>query len=82
MAESVQTIDPGEEIARAFDRVFSTGDGPAVLDHLELKYRAQRIYHAGGIDGQRETDRRAAQKEVIDYVLSLIHRAQRGDRNE
>lgn len=74
--------DPAEEVARAFNRVFNNGDGPMVLEVLDLRFRAQRVYVPGGIEGQRETDRRAAQKEVVDYIYAQMHRAQRGDPNE
>lgn len=74
--------DPGLDLAKAFDRVFAHGDGAAVLEHLMRLFRAQTIYTPGGLEGQRETDRRAAQKEVVDYILRLMARAQGGDPND
>lgn len=73
-------VDPALERARMFNRVFDgTTEGAAVLEILDARFRAQRIYTAGGIDAQRETDRRAAQKEVIDYIYDLLRRAQLGE---
>lgn len=83
VGEPAKSVDVLLERARMFDRVFAgTTEGQAVLDVLDAKFRAQRIYQAGGLDGQRETDRRAAQKEVIDFIYDLLRRAQQGDRNE
>lgn len=70
-----------DSVAHMFNRFFTSGDGPAVLDVLDAKYRVQQIYKPGGIEGQRETDRRAAQKEVVDFIYFMLSRAQRGDPN-
>ena len=71
------------ELALSVNRVFNgTTEGQAVLEALDLKFRAQRIYTPGGLEGQRETDRRAAQKEVIDWIYAQLLRSQRGDVNE
>ena len=84
MPESEQpAVDSGaDDLAKAVNRVFSHGDGTAVLDYLDARFRAQRIYQAGGRQAQRETERRAAQKEVIDHIYDLMRRAQQGDPNE
>lgn len=82
MAEAEKERDPVMEMARAFDRCFGRGDGPTVLDVLEAKFRAQPMYVSGGEEAARETSRRAAQKEVVDFILNQIARSQRGDRNE
>lgn len=76
-----QAADAAMAVAAAFNRVFTNGDGVMVLEILDSRFRAQRIYQSGGLDGQRETDRRAAQKEVVDFIYAQIARAQRGDPN-
>ena len=67
------------DMARLMAEVFTVGNGPLVLDHLDAMFRARPTYVAGGIESQRETERRAAHKEVIDYVLSMIQSAQEGE---
>jgi hypothetical protein len=69
------------ELARFFGEVFTIGNGPLVLDHLDARFRARQTYVPGGIDAQRETERRAAHKEVIDYILAMIAQAQEGVRD-
>ena len=69
------------ELARFYAEVFTIGNGPIVLDHLDAMFRARQTYVPGGIDAQRETERRAAQKEVVDYILSMIAQAQEGARD-
>lgn len=69
------------ELARFFAEVFTIGNGPLVLDHLEAIFRARHTYVPGGIEAQRETERRAAQKEVIDYILAMIVQSQEGVRD-
>ena len=71
-----------EELARTFDRVFQSGDGEVVLNYLDGRFRGRQTYAQGGRSGQRETDRRAAHKEVIDHIYQQMLRAQQGDPNE
>ena len=69
------------EMARMYAEVFTVGNGPHVLNHLDALFRARVTYVPGGIEAQRETERRAAQKDVVDYILSMIDIAQNGGRD-
>ena len=82
MPEQAQPARDYSELAALVNRVFANGDGMTVLDYLDARFRVQRIYQAGGMEAQRETERRAAQKEVIDHIFDLMRRAQQGDPNE
>jgi hypothetical protein len=46
--------------------------GQSVLEDLTAHFHDRKVYVRGGIEGQRETDRRAAQKEVIEFILGRI----------
>lgn len=46
--------------------------GQKVLEDLTARYHDRRVYYPGGVDGQRETERRAAQKEVIEFILARL----------
>ncbi len=46
--------------------------GQAVLEDLAARFHDRHIYKPGGTEGQRETERRAAQKEVIEFILARI----------
>lgn len=46
--------------------------GTKVLEDLVARFHDRRIYQAGGLEGQRETERRAARKEVIEFILARI----------
>lgn len=61
-----------QELEALFSRVFGTPEGQKVLEHLMGKFHDRQIYMPGGPEGQRETDRRAAHKEVVAYMLRLI----------
>lgn len=46
--------------------------GTKVLEDLVARFHDRRIYSPGGTEGSRETDRRAARKEVIEFILARI----------
>ena len=46
--------------------------GANVLEDLVARFHDRHVYKAGGIEAQRETERRAAQKEVIEFILARI----------
>lgn len=46
--------------------------GQKVLEDLCARFHDRAIYAPGGIDGQRETERRAARKEVIEFILKRM----------
>lgn len=56
----------------AYSRLFSTNDGDTVLTDLTAKFHDCPTYVPGGIEGQRETERRAARKEVVAYILARL----------
>ena len=51
--------------------------GQKVLEDLSARFHDRRVYTPGGVEGQRETERRAAQKEVIEYILRMM--VEKGD---
>lgn len=46
--------------------------GQNVLQDLAARFHDRQIHMPGGIEGQRETEKRAAQKEVITFILRRI----------
>jgi hypothetical protein len=52
--------------------------GVNVLEHLVAKYYDSPIYIPGGADAQRETERRAAHREVVQHILQMMDKSQRG----
>lgn len=57
----------------AWERMFvHHKDGAAILEDLVARFHDRTIYVPGGIEAQRETERRAAQKEVVGYILRRI----------
>lgn len=69
--------------AETYARIFvGHGDGQAILEDLTARFHDRRIYVTGGLEGARETERRAAQSEVIRFILSQIGQVQRGETGE
>lgn len=68
----LQAYETLDQLKNAFNRVFNTGDGQQVLEHLTAKFHDVRIYHPGGLEAQRETERRAARKEVMEYIFLMM----------
>lgn len=67
----------------AYHRVFvGHKDGVAVLEDLVARFHDRQTYVAGGIDGQRETEKRAAQKEVIGFILRRIGQVSESEEND
>lgn len=46
--------------------------GQKVLEDLLARFHDRSVYVAGGADAQRETERRAAQKQVVEFILRRI----------
>lgn len=46
--------------------------GANVLEDLVARFHDRPIYVPGGIEAQRETEKRAAQKEVVGFILRRI----------
>jgi len=58
--------------------------GQAVLEDLVGRFHDGPVYVPGGPEGARETERRAARKEVIEYILrrlAQLDREHEGDGN-
>jgi len=46
--------------------------GQNVLADLLARFHDRRIHVSGGLEAQRETEKRAAQKEVISFILQRL----------
>lgn len=62
-------IAPPEDYAATFEG-FKPGQN--VLEDLVARFHDRPIYVPGGIEAQRETEKRAAQKEVVGFILRRI----------
>jgi len=56
-----------------YSRVFvGHHEGATVLEDLVSRFHDRPIHVSGGIEAQRETEKRAAQKEVVGFILRRI----------
>jgi hypothetical protein len=56
-----------------YHRVFvENPEGALVLEDLLSRYHDRRIWAPGGVEGGRETERRAAQMEVLRFILGRV----------
>lgn len=55
-----------------YARVFGHGEGALVLQDLVARFFDVNVYVPGGIEAQRETERRAARREVPRFILQQI----------
>lgn len=56
-----------------YHRVFvGHKEGVIVLEDLVARFHDRNIHVSGGLEAQRETEKRAAQKEVIGFILRRI----------
>lgn len=56
-----------------YARVFEGhAEGALVLQDLVKRYFDVNVYVSGGPDGARETERRAARREVVHFILLMI----------
>lgn len=46
--------------------------GAKVLEDLLARFHDRPVYVPGGLEGQRETERRAAQKDVVGFILRKL----------
>lgn len=59
-----------------YHRVFvGHHEGAKVLEDLVARFHDRAIFVPGGEEGARETQRRAAQHEVIGFILRVIGQA-------
>lgn len=64
--------DQHDELKSLYRAVFvENTEGSKVLEHLVGMYHDRSIHVPGGIEGQRETEKRAAQKDLIGYILRM-----------
>jgi len=56
-----------------YSRVFvQNPEGQQVLEDLVGRFHDRSVWVPGGAEAQRETEKRAAQKEVIGFILRRI----------
>lgn len=56
-----------------YSRVFvQNPEGALVLEDLLSRFHDRRIWASGGVEGGRETERRAAQMEVLRFILGRV----------
>lgn len=73
--------DPAE-LAKLYSRVFvGHHEGATVLVDLCARFHDRAIHVPGGLEAQRETEKRAAQKEVIGFILRKIGQVNEEDAN-
>lgn len=59
--------------ASAYHRVFvGHHEGALILEDLTARFFDIEVYVPGGEEAARETQRRAAQREVVRYILTKI----------
>ena len=67
----------------AYHRVFvGHADGREVLEDLVARFHDRNIHVSGGLEAQRETEKRAAQKEVVGFILRRIGQIHQQEDNQ
>ncbi len=67
----------------AYARVFEQHhEGVLILEDLVRRFYDVNVFVPGGIDAQRETERRAARREVVHYILTKIGQVGKVDPND
>lgn len=69
MPKKEQPLATPQDYAATFEG-FKPGQN--VLADLCARFHDRQIYATGGIEGARETERRAAQKDVVGFILRRI----------
>ena len=57
-------------------------EGATVLQDLVARFHDRNIHVPGGLEGQRETEKRAAQKEVIGFILRRVGQIHQPEEND
>lgn len=57
---------------QTYQRVFGNPQGELVLLDLQARFLDRRMYVPGGQEGARETEARAAQADVVRYILTRL----------
>ena len=69
--------------AEVYHRVFvGHHEGALILEDLVARFFDVNAYVAGGEEAARETQRRAAHREVVHYILTKVGQVGRPDPNE
>lgn len=56
-----------------YSRVFEGhAEGRLILEDLVARFHDRPVYVQGGLEAARETEKRAAQKEVIGFILRRL----------
>jgi hypothetical protein len=56
-----------------YARVFEGhAEGALILEDLVARFYDVNVFRPGGVEGARETDRRAARREVVHFILHMI----------
>lgn len=70
------------ELAKLYSRVFvGHHEGAKVLEDLVARFYDRTCTVPGGIEAQREQDKRVAQREVIGFILRKIGQVAQEDQN-
>lgn len=75
----MSSLAPPEDYVQTF---VEFRPGVKVLEDLVARFHDKPTYVRGGIEGQRETERRAAQKEVLTYILLKLGQVQQQEEGE
>jgi hypothetical protein len=68
--------------AAVYHRVFEGHhEGAQILAELTRRFYDVDVYTPGGLEGQRETDRKAARREVIHFILVKLSQVNVRDPN-
>lgn len=79
MADPVQSNQATPEM---YSRVFEGhAEGRILLEDLVRRFYDVPIYVRGGIEGARETERRAARREPVHFILSQLGQVKGEDPN-
>jgi hypothetical protein len=69
--------------AAMYHRVFvGHHEGAKILEDLTARFFDVEVYVPGGDEGARETQRRAAQREVVRYILTRLSQVNLPDPND
>jgi len=68
-AQAAVELATAEDYKATFE---SFRPGTKVLEDLTARFHDRPVYVAGGIEAQRETERRAAQKQVLEWIFSRL----------
>jgi len=74
LAEASATVEPIDEVARAFAHCFRDATGAIVLEHLRKVFLERRL---GPSATDAELRHVEGQRSVVAYVLGLIERGRR-----